>query len=282
MKIAYTCFEISSRCNMNCEFCFSDWRNNREQISTEKAKHVIDVLIDNGLKAINLTGGDPLVRDDIIEIIKYCKDKGLMTIISTNGILLPQKEDVLNYIDAINLPLDSFDPMIHNKMRPCALENHHEHVLKLVDYISSKYPKVKIKINTMVGKENINDIPNMFTLMDSKILSWKLGKFFASGYGKDYRKRFEVDKDVYELLMKKVKENYKNSIIVEEDFEIENDYDVFVDGNGNLCEVTENGVMDRGSIDNLSKLKTKSGNDDGLWGEYLKEVYNYEVKENES
>ena len=115
MNIAYTCFEISSMCNMDCKFCFSCWRELKQQISTEKAKHIIDVLVNCGLKAINLTGGDPLVREDIIEIAKYCKQKGLMTIISTNGILLPQKKEILEHIDAINLPLDSFSPSLHNE-----------------------------------------------------------------------------------------------------------------------------------------------------------------------
>ena len=64
MKTKYICFEVSSVCNMNCKFCFADWRNIAEQLPLKKVKSIIKFLKEYGLEAINLTGGDPLMRDD--------------------------------------------------------------------------------------------------------------------------------------------------------------------------------------------------------------------------
>ena len=81
--IDYICFEVSAICNMDCKFCFANWRENRKQLPLEKVKSIIDKLTEYGIEAINLTGGDPLLRSDIVEICKYCKDKNIMTEIKT-------------------------------------------------------------------------------------------------------------------------------------------------------------------------------------------------------
>ena len=179
-------FELSPICNMDCKFCFANWRENRKQLPFEKVISIIDKLKEYGIKAINLTGGDPLLRNDIVEICKYCKDNDIMTIISTNGIELLKNKEVLNYIDSINLPLDSYNSAIHNEMRPCAVKNHHQLILELIDYINQNHSNIKIKINTMVGKLNINEVIKIGELIDGKIYSWKLSKFLSSGYGKKF------------------------------------------------------------------------------------------------
>ena len=163
--INYICFEVSAICNMDCKFCFANWRENKKQLPLEKVISLIDKLKEYGIEAINLTGGDPLLRNDIVEICKYCKEKGIMTIISTNGIELMRRKEILNYIDSINLPLDSFNPDIHNLMRPCAVKNHHSLVLELIEYINKNHPNIKIKINTMFCKLNIDYVINICNLI---------------------------------------------------------------------------------------------------------------------
>lgn len=218
MKISYICFEVSSICNMDCKFCFANWRENRKQLSLEKVISIIDKLKEYGIEAINLTGGDPLLRKDIVQICKHCKDLGIMIIMSTNAIELLNNEEVLKYIDSINLPLDSFEKEIHNEMRPCALENHHGFILEMIEYIREKYPNIKIKINTMIGKLNKNDVINIGKLIEGKIYSWKLGKFFSSGYGKQFENMFNITVQNFEKVVKDCKQKYKNINIVQQEF----------------------------------------------------------------
>jgi Molybdenum cofactor biosynthesis enzyme len=272
MNIAYTCFEVSGVCNMNCKFCFSEWRKEKKQIDTEKAKHVLEVLKQNGLRAINLTGGEPLLRDDIVEICEYAKQLKLMTVISTNGILLPKKEEVLNFIDSINLPLDSFIPRIHNEMRPCNMKNHHEHIVYLIDYISRNYPEIKMKINTMVGKKNIDEILDIGYLINGKVFKWKLSKFLNSGYGSGFKKEFDISKEEFINISNKAKNKFKNTGIISEDYEIEEEYDLFINANAKIIQITEDGLIDSGDIDELFNLKLNN-EEDGLWNDYLYEVY---------
>lgn len=272
--INYICFEVSAICNMDCKFCFANWRENRHQLPLEKVKQIIDKLKEYGIEAINLTGGDPLLRDDIVEICKYCKEKGIMTIISTNGIELMNKKEVLNYIDSINLPLDSYNPNIHNEMRPCAVKNHHKLVLELIDYINKNHSNIKIKINTMVGKTNLDDVINIGNLLEGKIYRWKLGKFLSSGYGSNFEKMFEISQEEFENVSNKCKEKYKDSNIVEQEYKIKEDeiFNIFIDCYGKINIHTKDGIKSYDGFDELEKI-SKSKNLKDFRKDYLERVY---------
>lgn len=272
--INYICFEVSAICNMDCKFCFANWRDNRKQLPLEKVISIIDKLKEYGIEAINLTGGDSLLRDDIVDICKYCKEKGIMTIISTNGIELMKKKEVLQYIDSINLPLDSFNPDIHNEMRPCAVKNHHGLILELIEYINENHPNIKIKINTMVGKLNIDDVINIGTLIDGKVYRWKLGKFLSSGYGKEFEEMFSITNEEFENAVDRCKEKYKDSNIIEQEYKIETDeiFNIFIDCFGKINIHTKDGINSYDSFEELEKISKKKNLQD-FRKDYLEIVY---------
>lgn len=272
--INYICFEVSAICNMDCKFCFANWRENKKQLPFDKVKEIIDKLKEYGIEAINLTGGDPLLRDDIVNVCKYCKDKGIMTIISTNGIELMRKKKVLEYIDSINLPLDSYKPEIHNTMRPCAVKNHHGLILELIEYINKNYPHIKIKINTMVGKTNLNDVVNIGRLLEGKVYSWKLGKFLSSGYGSNFEDKFSITDDEYELVSERCRNKYNQSNIIEQEYKIAKDeiFNIFIDCYGKINIHTKDGIKSYDNFEEFEKI-SKNKNLQDFRKDYLDKVY---------
>jgi MoaA/NifB/PqqE/SkfB family radical SAM enzyme len=65
------------------------WREEaKEELSTVRWKAIIDDLHDNGIRNIHFTGGEPLLRSDLPELIAYCAARGITTGMTTNGILL--------------------------------------------------------------------------------------------------------------------------------------------------------------------------------------------------
>ena len=272
--INYICFEVSAICNMDCKFCFAQWREDKKHLPLEKVLSIIDKLKEFGIQAINLTGGDPLLRKDILQICKYCRDKGIMTIISTNGIELLKNKEILEYIDSINLPLDSFNSEIHNEMRPCAIENHHKLVLELIDYINKNYSNVKIKINTMVSKLNINEIEKIGELIEGKIYSWKLSKFLSSGYGKKFEEMFSITNEEFEKVVQICKEKYKQSNIIEQEYKIREDelFNIFIDCFGRINIHTKDGIKSYDTFEELEKVSNKKNIHD-FRKEYLERVY---------
>lgn len=260
--IDYICFEVSAVCNMDCKFCFANWRDNMEQLPYERITQIIDKLKEYGVKAINLTGGEALLRSDIVSIAKYCKERGLITIVSTNGIELMKKCDLLDYVDAINLPLDASVSNIHNEMRPCAVKNHHGLVLDLIDYINTYYPSVKIKINTMVGKPNLNDVINIGNLLEGKVSSWKLGKFLSSGYGSNFNELFSITEEEYEKVLNDVKEKYRDSNIIEQEYKVESKqvFNVFIDCFGRVNIHDDEGIKSYDDFRELDRLINQGKN----------------------
>lgn len=255
MIIKYVTFEITSRCNMNCRFCFSNWRDGEKEMSTDKVKRIISKLKHLGLEAINFTGGDPLLRSDLEEILRYCKELSLTTIISTNGILIQNYKEILNYLDFINLPLDSINKEIHNEMRPCFMENHHGYILDLINEINKKYSNIKIKINTMVSKKNIETILLLGEKLKNKIATWKLSQFLDGGFGKAHKEEFDISFADYIKLVKKCINKYKEINIIGLPAKKKDDYCLIISPNGHLLKPNNNNLIDLGKIENILEIK---------------------------
>lgn len=86
-------FEITERCNLNCDFCFmGSYRNRKQDMDMVEVLDVIDQLENVGCMKVVLTGGEPLIRKDFEQIYKYIQEKGMMIIIYTNGTLITEKK----------------------------------------------------------------------------------------------------------------------------------------------------------------------------------------------
>ncbi|MGM0470350.1 MAG: radical SAM protein, partial [Promethearchaeati archaeon] len=84
--------EITARCNLNCKHCYINLRANdeiakRNELSKEDIKEIIDESISLGAISCTLTGGEPLLRGDFIDIYLYLKKKGILVSVFTNATL---------------------------------------------------------------------------------------------------------------------------------------------------------------------------------------------------
>ena len=87
-RIWFVPYNITFRCGLNCQFCYGKQRTDQE-LSTQQVKtHIIDNIADSKARWMGFTGGDPLLREDIFELMAYAKEKGLEVLMSTNGQLL--------------------------------------------------------------------------------------------------------------------------------------------------------------------------------------------------
>ena len=91
VKIDYALWELTQRCNLTCLHC----RASATPKTTEKdilvgksIKKVIDQLAKAKCSVLALTGGEPLLRKDIVSIVKYASKNGIKTRIQSNGLLL--------------------------------------------------------------------------------------------------------------------------------------------------------------------------------------------------
>ncbi len=92
MKRPLFVFEITPRCNLACTYCYNVWKGEGKTSISELSLDEIDNLADSILAAhpisVTLTGGEPLLRSDICEIVSLFRKRGILVGIATNGILL--------------------------------------------------------------------------------------------------------------------------------------------------------------------------------------------------
>lgn len=88
--------EVTSRCNLRCPFCYIDHHHTNKELTYRQICRIIDEITEEGCLRLLLTGGEPFMRNDFLDIYSYAKKKGLIIVIFTNGTLItPQIADFL-------------------------------------------------------------------------------------------------------------------------------------------------------------------------------------------
>ncbi|MGQ4910695.1 MAG: radical SAM protein [Candidatus Thorarchaeota archaeon] len=93
---------VTYRCNNKCRFCyaFSPYRKSGE-MTTEEIKRVIDIIVDDAkAPSLSFTGGEPTLREDLFELIRHARDRGLRVNLITNGRRCSNKDYVQKLVDA--------------------------------------------------------------------------------------------------------------------------------------------------------------------------------------
>lgn len=131
-RIDYLRISLTDRCNLRCVYCMPKdgvaWKPQEEILSFEEIERFAAVAAEEGISRIRLTGGEPLVRQGIVEHVgRLYKTTGLERIaLTTNATLLPRYAEQLHEagLSRVNISLDSLDPDVYHKItRGGRLEN---------------------------------------------------------------------------------------------------------------------------------------------------------------
>ncbi len=97
-------WNVTRRCNLHCAHCYTDSfdREYEGELSTEEARAVIDDLAGFGVPVVLFSGGEPLLRRDLFELIGHAQSSGIRTVLSSNGTLITV--DVARRLSQIGLP----------------------------------------------------------------------------------------------------------------------------------------------------------------------------------
>ncbi|WP_340113967.1 GTP 3',8-cyclase MoaA [Maribellus mangrovi] len=161
-NITYLRISVTDRCNFRCEYCMPaegvPWEHHDELLSFEEIRDIVKVGTKLGIKKIRLTGGEPLVRKDLPELVKMLSSIPEIEEIgmTTNGVLLPKYAKALQAagLTRVNISLDTLDPGKFKKITRIGSLNE---VLKGIDAaIDADLLPVKINFVRMNG-ENKED-----------------------------------------------------------------------------------------------------------------------------
>ncbi len=149
---------VTYRCPCNCDHCGSTFYEKREQdeLSTDELKDLIRQFKENGATSVIFFGGEPLVRKDLLELIRLVKELGMFPVIDTNAFFIDEKMAIRLKEAGLTLALISMDsskPEKHDKLR------HVPGIWKKVVAAIKFFKKhgVEVRISTYVDREKLND-----------------------------------------------------------------------------------------------------------------------------
>ncbi|ESO12806.1 hypothetical protein HELRODRAFT_187989 [Helobdella robusta] len=207
----YLRISLTERCNLRCQYCMPesgvDLTSNDNLLKTDEMMKLAKLFVKEGIKKIRLTGGEPLIRKDIVEIVEqlnFLKQYGLEKLsLTTNGVLLHRYSEKLKEAGLDNLNI-SLDTLIKSKFEFITRRKGFEKVINNIDLAINTGFK-SIKINCVLMKNfNDDECTNFVELTKDKPLDvrfieympfdgnkWNAAKFIS------YRDLFEIIKSAY-------------------------------------------------------------------------------------
>ena len=157
-------FELTFRCGLHCKHCYTDCYNKDEylerELSAVQVKRLLDKIYNSGVIWLCFTGGDPLTRDDFLEIYSYAKEKGFIITIFTNGYSMTK--EILDYLKnrppfVIEITLNAVTKKTYEDISQ--VKGSFEKVMHGVDMIAQN--KLPLKIKTQVMRHNLEELPKI-------------------------------------------------------------------------------------------------------------------------
>ncbi len=103
------------RCSRRCRYC-RVWETPSSEMDTHTALRRVEALRAQGARHLSVTGGEPLLCEDLDHVLRRCATLGMRTSINTHGDLLPERPEVLEWLDTVTLSLDG-DRAVHDALR---------------------------------------------------------------------------------------------------------------------------------------------------------------------
>ena len=178
-------WNVIRACNLKCMHCYeSAGKPDKNELNTEKAMRVIDILADAGVLIIAFSGGEPTVRHDILKLIKYASMGGMYVAMATNGLALASMDKVRELKNAglrfAQISLDGIDPNTHDSFR--GVKGAFEKTVQGIKNCVAE--KLCVEIATTGTRFNYKEIPDIIDFADELGVNWfMLYNFIPTGRG---------------------------------------------------------------------------------------------------
>ncbi len=161
-------WNMGRRCNLRCVHCYSQSKDMEYEgeLTTEEGKAFLKDLGEFGSPVILFSGGEPMMREDLFELIAYAKEQGLRAVISTNGTLITKEKAVelkkfgLSYV---GISMDGLQET-HDKFR--GVEGAFDQALDGIRNCLAA--EIKVGLRFTINKRNAQDIAGIFDLIEKE------------------------------------------------------------------------------------------------------------------
>lgn len=150
--------ELTSQCNLDCQYCFG--RTGKDAMSTSYVKEIIDSMAKARVSRVRFSGGEPLLRQDLLELIDYSRKKGLTVWLNTNASLATEDfvRNIEGMVENVLLPFNSWDA--HSEEQWTGKGNFEDKIRGAQLLKNSMIPV--IRAGTVATWENIENLEKIF------------------------------------------------------------------------------------------------------------------------
>jgi heme b synthase len=179
-------WEITRQCNLNCAHCRASAEDGlyEGELSTEECHRLIDDIATTGKPILILTGGEPLMRDDIFDLARYATTKGLTPCIGTNGTLITEEITAKMKrvpISRVSVSIDFPDPEAQDWFR--GVEGAFDAAVRGIQ--NAQRAGVEVQINCTITKMNLPHLESLLSLaLDLGVASFHPFIIVPTGRGK--------------------------------------------------------------------------------------------------
>jgi radical SAM protein with 4Fe4S-binding SPASM domain len=150
-------FELTRRCRFDCKHCRAEAGRVNEELTTEQCRKILTSVAGFSKCVLILTGGEPMERSDIYELIRYGRDLGLRMVMATCGYTITD-ESIANLkeagILALSISLDGSSAQTHDKFRQT--DGAFDSAIEAAK--SARRTGIRFQINTTITKSNLPEI----------------------------------------------------------------------------------------------------------------------------
>lgn len=199
-KVYSVCWNLTSRCNQTCRFCFRD--TTQMELPLSENMEILKKLISYGIKKISFTGGEATLYSGLWELAEYAHSCGVYTNLITNGSTIAETlyELLPRYINCLTLSLDTLNVDTQEKMGRGI--QHSDQILKVLHGMKRRKLDIDIKINTVATRYNVKEIPRLYPILRQfDVKFWKVFQFTPLRFqAKDNENEFNLDDVDFEQL----------------------------------------------------------------------------------
>ena len=185
------------------------WMHDEPEMTTKQIFKMLDEFSEMGMRRYGISGGEPLLRPDIGEVVSYAKKKGCIVTLFTNGYLLERRIDQLKDLDILLMSLDG-PKEVHDLNR---MPGAYDAVIKAIN-IAGQHD-IPVWVGTTITKNNINSMDVLLELSKQKGFKILIQPIYHyGGYSASQGKINEMSDfgekyiSAIDLLIKKKKDGY--------------------------------------------------------------------------
>lgn len=159
-------FHVTSECSQQCPYCWGPQGYEERAVDTATARAIVAHVAELGINRIVFTGGDPLQRADVGELMDLARSLGLEVALSTTGdtLTLDFLEAHGGSVDLVSLPLDGPSEEVSSRTKE---PGHFQAVMTALDLLAG-FPEIDVKVATPVTRLNLEAVPEIVALLERR------------------------------------------------------------------------------------------------------------------